>query len=363
MNKHGARAALHALVDEPYDWNCGGMMIDSYTQGDYSSLPNSFIRYTYTENNNTLPGSCALGQLTENGYSEHKTLGEQWKDIYGSSGNGLLPSEYDPSRVLLRSVDLPRTHQSLKGELDGMFPDFSGYYQVETTDYTRESMVSDVSHCTELNEVRNAIYEEPGWVFYMAELESDREDLCLATGDTTYTYGWDSFYDNFTARTAQGVPFPDPVTYEEINQTNKYADFRMKYEYGGVPDTPDRTTYQSLGIGRFMTELADEWDSVLDCVESGADVCPTFRFYSGQDITISPMMSVIGDWDYTWPPYAAHIQLELVEDVSTDEVFIRALYQDEAIIMEGCNEIFCPIDTVSARWRSFYPENYDERCY
>lgn len=56
---------------------------------------------------------------------------------------------------------------------------------------------------------------------------------------------------------------------------------------------------------------------------------PHFVLYSGHDLTLTPLLHVLGIYDGIWPPYASRIVIEMFRsDQTTDpsEVFVRILY-------------------------------------
>ena len=52
--------------------------------------------------------------------------------------------------------------------------------------------------------------------------------------------------------------------------------------------------------------------------------------YSAHDTTLSVLMSALGIWDETWPPFGADIRLELWQSKSKNH-FVRILYNGKVV--------------------------------
>jgi hypothetical protein len=56
---------------------------------------------------------------------------------------------------------------------------------------------------------------------------------------------------------------------------------------------------------------------------------PKFILYSGHDVTLSPLLYVLGLHDGRWPPYASRVVMELYEnenDLTEEKYFLKFLY-------------------------------------
>jgi len=60
----------------------------------------------------------------------------------------------------------------------------------------------------------------------------------------------------------------------------------------------------------------------------------TFEYYSAHDVTLRPLLSVLGIWDGFIPPYASHLTFELIEDTNKKEndkpvLYFRVIFNGE----------------------------------
>jgi acid phosphatase len=86
----------------------------------------------------------------------------------------------------------------------------------------------------------------------------------------------------------------------------------------------------NISIGKFFGRVK----SKLAGVVSGEDKDLKYALFSGHDTTIAPLVSLLGNFDGFWPPYASNLVFELSEENGNH--FVRVFYNDKEITVPGC---------------------------
>ena len=157
-----------------------------------------------------------------------------------------------------------------------------------------------------------------------------------------------------TCYEAHGIPFPPGVSEADADEVTKLAGWM----WGVLYQDDELNRY---AIGRFLRELLDVLDvsvlhkepsiSVQSSSESDSDTTDTIdtscrspakmMLFSGHDSTLVPVLCALGIYDNTWPPYASYLAIEIAEsNVDPTQLFVRAIYNDKEMIIEGCTTIW-----------------------
>ena len=164
---------------------------------------------------------------------------------------------------------------------------------------------------------------------------------------------WVTVKEILTCYEAHGIAFPPGVTESDADEVTKLAGWMWGVLY--QDDELNR-----FAIGRFLRELLDVLDvsvlhkepsiSSLSSSDSNNDSITTdtscrnpakMMLFSGHDSTLVPVLCALGIYDNTWPPYASYLALEIAEsNVDSTQLFVRAIYNDKEMIIEGCTAIW-----------------------
>jgi hypothetical protein len=105
-----------------------------------------------------------------------------------------------------------------------------------------------------------------------------------------------------------------------------------------------------LSMNNMITSLSSSPPS-LSPSNTATTVVPKMCIYSGHDTTIMPMLAtlqiVVPTPKEEWPPYGAHIRLELLQNENASgEYYVRMIYQN-SVIMKSMNEFRALIQSQS----------------
>jgi len=134
------------------------------------------------------------------------------------------------------------------------------------------------------------------------------------------------------------MPLPDVIDYDYYLVLNQIYDYmnNLYYIYGNAP---------LLGMGSFLRTITDNFKASS---ASQKIVEPRFRYFSGHDSTIGPMLAALKMLNPPLspePPLASHVEFELWRNKQTREVFVSIRYNNQDLIIPSCNKSLCPLSS------------------
>lgn len=359
--RHGDRVPVVGLKGDDPVWECALNLVDQPAKGDAgegSVKDDRLFRFAQLAGRNVLPGNCSLGQLTEIGHEQHKIIGSHFRALYHDV-YGFLPSEYNADDVWVRAINIPRCRQSAQSEIEGMFPRSKAHTSsekshdpqvqvvpVHTMDPNTENMSPNFDACPNLINRIAAQQESPAWAAFnkaTAGMTARILDILKYTsasevGSTQYPF-YIGVFDDFACRNCHDLGFPagvDQSLFEDIVSAGTFTVNHWLFN----------ETMASIAVGTFFGELLDAMDQVRSQGDNYSG--PILRLYGGQDLTIAPLLNCLHVYNGVWPPYAAHLSLELWSETqssssssSTKSYYVRLIYNGETLVIPGCSE-FCP---------------------
>lgn len=94
--------------------------------------------------------------------------------------------------------------------------------------------------------------------------------------------------------------------------------------------------YCSIKMAPVLSEVLERMKNLME----GKDT-KIFNLYSGHDVTLSPLLYVLGLHDGRWPPYASRVAIEMYEEENEDKndrFYLKVLYNG---LDKTENVIFC----------------------
>ena len=167
-------------------------------------------------------------------------------------------------------------------------------------------------------------------------------------------------YDTFIALHAHGLPLPEGVTEKDIVDLEKYANSLWFTGYSRDD------TLVKLGVGRFLGELKEFMDKTVEN-KSGVKMA----VFSGHDSTVAPLLGAFQIGNDRWPPFAANVTVEVLEDKSLNQHFVRTRYNGETKQLPFCqgtgrhhplHSDLCSYETFMKRMDSLIPQDYAQEC-
>jgi len=335
ITRHGARTPFDDLPKSNVVWNC---KLTELARPDFNELPNEHInrayRKRYIDYRQSLPGNCSQGELTFAGYLGHKKLGEYFRFRYVDE-LAFLNETFDSTEFFIRSTDSPRTFASAQSQLLGFYPPSKRFsadvIDIFTIEPPRENLLPNM-RCPKLGKMCYQIEQSNEWQQKQNSLNNLKKQL-QTIWNTTNIPWWIGLYDAFYSRQYHQIPLPDGITEDMVQQITDLVVWQLNFLYGS-PDVA------MLGVGTFITELVQQMNNVV----SEGQKNPKWIYYSAHDTTLALVMAGFNILKGTgWPPYVANLIFELWQDTDENEYQVHLLYNNQTIIIPGCDE-FCDFE-------------------
>jgi hypothetical protein len=294
------------------------------------------------------------GQLTERGFQELKSVGKELRRRYVGT---LLPNDVSQSQgeyIHARSTNFCRTKQSLRSLLVGLFdirpsatsdPSDMGTsttgVRIKTKPKAMEIMFPQAGGlCSAIGLRRAELYADN----YIAETWQGMESYYNLYDQVFTMYGykqegdsdpeiplnWMTTREVMVCSLAHDLPRPKELTEDIVKDVDNLAGFMWNRLY-------DDSVLNRLAIGRFIGEFMNTLQGSLKGKSESK-----LLLYSGHDSTIVPFLCALGISDGSWPLYASHLELEVAHNIDDNELYVRAIFNNEEQIIEGCGSVWCP---------------------
>jgi len=142
-------------------------------------------------------------------------------------------------------------------------------------------------------------------------------------------------FDCWISQICHGYNIPYNISDELLWEVMREGE----WQYGQGYVYPNRIDYSKVGIGLFMSEYLNVFNSVRNNPNNPL----RFTLYSAHDTTIMPVLNALGAWDQIWPTFASFIVSEYYDGPGNP---VRILYNGKPIKLPDCQyQEFCPFDT------------------
>ena len=295
----------------------------------------------------------------------------------------LLPEEWDPSLIAVRSTNSARTIETALELLNGMYAKRDGNpIRVELHAINAETMYPH-SSCSFLGSAFKAYRSSPARAAIKAELAS-HFDRSQFESDDTFNF-WTrrslpALCNTISTLLGHGFPLPKGVA---ANHADVICDLSGK-EYFAMYSQDSRMS--RLGIGRFLGEIVDvlqdtvEYDlsskgeQLIGMASTNEAAPPKFVIMSGHDNTIAPLLQNLRLTEGTHPPMGSGLAFELyrskptnnssdVNSLSDPDYFVQAVFNFQALPIPACgNKTMCPFEEFVKLTTTGTPANYHAEC-
>ncbi|XP_042849882.1 lysophosphatidic acid phosphatase type 6 [Panthera tigris] len=358
--RHGARSPLKPLPREQAEWNLQLLEVPPQTQFDYTVTnlagglkPHSPFDSQYRKT--ILKGGMFAGQLTNVGMQQMFALGQRLRKSYVEDIPFLSPT-FNPLEVFVRSTNIYRNLESTRCLLAGLFQSQKeGPIVIHTDEASSEVLYPNYQNCWSLQERtrgrRQAACLQPG---ISEDLQKVKEGMGIASND-----GVDflSLFDNVAAEQVHSLP-SCPTLRRFAQMIEQRAVDTALY----VMQREDRESLQ-MAVGPFLHILESNLQKVMDPATAPGKTRKLY-LYAAHDVTLMPLLIILGIFDHKWPPFAVDLTMELYQHQESKEWFVKLYYRGEEQVPEGCPDQLCPLDkflnTLSAYTLS--PEKYHTLC-
>lgn len=337
MTRHGDRTPINTMprTELEVEWDCDLDFVASDTLINPMQMSGRAVRKAYMKNRESLPGNCALGQLTSIGAAQHQMLGKNFRRLYIEE-LGFLPSQINTTIMFLRSTDVPRTILSAYNFLEGVYPSDENpvpgnmlhLHVVE--DPMDNSGGSNTLLCPKLAELFKKQQSSPDYVSYynrtVAPLAKKYTQVWNLTSPISSSY-MHKLNDIMRSRYCHGLPLPmDQADAEALMTAESYL------------SNLEVSSPQILSLSQysFLREWVDRFNDTTDVTR--------FALYSAHDTSIREFLMALhaATLDLHWPPLAGHVALELWSDAAGNK-YVAMQYDGQPRMMNTpCADVFCP---------------------
>ncbi|CAH1251439.1 ACP6 [Branchiostoma lanceolatum] len=343
--RHGARTPISRLPPsiEQATWSTDLVKDVPHTLIDYrvESLdggprPPSPVEDSY-QKHGPHKGGARWGQLTTLGQQQMFDLGQLLRKHYVEN-NRFIDPDYNPQQVYVRSTNIKRTVESARCVLAGLFgnsqSDREGPVVIRTSTAEEEIFYPNRQNCLAMRPLIKT-----AWGLLDTALPGYREDRLKLQSilgiEEARQFNIFGLRDELTARKAHGLPIPEHLAaLEDVVELR--ATQCMAALVSGVEDGHSHAL--RLSTGPVIDLLTQNMLRAQNTENSHK-----LHLYSGHDTTLIPLLKALGVFDDRWPPYAAHVTVELYQDAKKNN-FVKVLYLEEEKQVQGCSAVLCPFE-------------------
>ncbi|KDO20693.1 hypothetical protein SPRG_13905 [Saprolegnia parasitica CBS 223.65] len=319
-------------------WNCqlrDRMAPVLHTADDVPS--NMTFDKIYTDGQNVFKGTCLLGQLLDEGYTQQQQNGANFRAAYVGRGHRALfqvdePLDLATSKdVYFESTDVHRTVGSGYIIVQHMFPNSSSdAVPFHTGDIGVSALVPSADLCPAMNVLGGqwqASSEFHNWV-------TNASNGALEAQLATYAPGYrnDILFDCLMTQRCTNRTLPNNMTLDFFHAiVNKLETSAL------LPYYFRDNIYARTASARLVAQLRSRFEAAM------AGVGPRFYLSIVHDATLNPLLAALGGPAYLteWVPYASHVALEVYYENATTDYYFRLLYQGKPLPVPGCATELC----------------------
>ena len=156
---------------------------------------------------------------------------------------------------------------------------------------------------------------------------------------------------------------PEGLTDDHVEKLSQvatdvaYAHFDLKHALG--------KELTSLSIGPFLNELADRMNDHITDQNQTLKHKP-FELYFGHDSTLIPLLCALRVTKQVqeWPGVGSGIEFELYKQTSTNNYYVKMLYNGRQLILPGAHSYYCPYPLFKRICREVQPTTkMYEQCF
>ncbi|KAJ5076752.1 lysophosphatidic acid phosphatase type 6 [Anaeramoeba ignava] len=355
ITRHGDRVPIYKLPGEDVVWNCEFSEFEttSTNNSQTSQHINRVFHLSYLPNTGLLNGNCSAGQLTKLGSDQQFKLGQKFREIYVNQLN-FISNNFDRNQIYVRSTDVPRTFQSAESLLLGLFPPSTEQEAEIIPIYTIEASEEDMfsqSSCQRLQNLIQDIINSQEWIDHLKSVQPLWDELLqIFNSKDMNNLTFVQIENCFICRLAHNKSFPPGMTQEILDQVANESN----WEWNKLSSTKE---IQKLKIGRFIEDIVN---AIMAKINN--QIAYKWMLYSGHDTTLAPLLQSYNVYDNTVPDYSSYVIFELYQDDQTSTYYIKLSYNNEDLIIPGCENTYCELETFMSISTKLIPQNYDEEC-
>jgi len=325
-------------------------------------------------------------QLTELGYTQMREVGKALRSRYcpellSSSMKAGAPSLY------CRSTSMCRTGQSLRSLLSGLFDVNPREEQNEIIQFSDiQDAPSIVIRPFEEENMYphgggDALRQRQNTIAPHQQAEKqfphyrDLEKRVMQMFGLSRKVDWHTITEVLHCQHVHEIDHVEGISQSDRDRFSEIA----AWQWGAIYKDE---LFNRIAIGRFIYDLLADLKSALShrCpdhiaqspitstsdTERVATQGKTMLIYSGHDTTLVPVLSALGLYDDTWPPYASHLAVEVASKKSDPHsLFVRAVFNNQEMSMfQDSSTMWCPLEKFWRRLEAsaVSPRQFEQAC-
>ena len=320
---------------------------------------------------NELNGTCQVGQLIDQGYSQEIANGKFLREAYATPNATVRYLPMTHKDIYFRVDDEPRTVMSGQLVIRGLLGSVEATIPLHTADFDRDIVDPNEKICPRLGEIAKANRNSAEYQAFLSEHQSLRDfqrDVLKPPQANRDMHAIDCLMTTMCT----DRPLPDAVNDYRSDISDEWDDqygpnrFQRLYEYDVQKYTmnlkANDAEFAKIGMGPLWYEILQQIRPVLN----GQSDYPKMHIVSGHDTTVMPLLAALDPklWpDKEWPSYASMIALELytMNDDDGDSFFFRLVYNGKILTPSGCdsNNELCDMQVLLDRVEPFAIPNPD----
>ena len=323
VHRHGDRTPITPLADREF-WNS---VLPSHGTSDQLAVGTNIIRKSGSVPH-PAAGDGVFGTLSARGVEQMRMAGAQLREMYAE----FLPATPSHEEVRVHSTDFPRTIESVQALLQGLFSPHERRQRPIEIDATRsDRMIPDPvpRATTEQAQLEAAVLRSDAVLAHAAEVEPLRQRYSqvlrdahtldpaayelsgTGAGDETdgYTLSWNKLAEVMKCLHAYHR-LPDGLTPDDVRRASEAGAHRWT---AIMRDS----RIARLAMGEMATEIVTKaCDAAHGAAHDGDAPASKLVLWSAHDSTFFGLLAIFDlDAPVAWPPYAAQLHIELLEEV------------------------------------------------
>ncbi|XP_023941635.1 prostatic acid phosphatase isoform X2 [Bicyclus anynana] len=270
-----------------------------------------------------------FGQLTNTGKRQHYKFGKWLRVKYPT----LISEKYDAKEVYIRSTDVDRTLMSAQANAAGMYPPSGDAVwnpnllwqpiPVHTLPEKWDQILAMKRKCVPYDQEKQRYMNSVTYKEKLEKYQSLMEYTTVNSGKKIKNFeDINDIYNILYVETLYNFSLPKWTTAVYPEKLREPACYSFKV----ATATP---LMSRLMVGPLLQEIVGKMKMIIKGLQP-----LKLAIYSGHDFTIGNILNSIGVYDGNCPVYTATIIFELLEDVDTNEYFIRMLYRNSIELIE-----------------------------
>jgi acid phosphatase len=274
-----------------------------------------------------------LGQLTEIGKQQEKSLGEKMRKRY-IIDNNLLPQSYEEGTVYVRSTNVPRTKMSALSLLSGLYPEASNIQMDVPLELEKDAFTLGFKTQEGQKDVYKYVLDTDEWKKFEDQYRSSFKVWEDKTGFSVKNLiEASSLSDTLNICLLKNIALPKEITTNDVEVLRKIRTWTHVQIYSNA-------VLGKLNATRAVTILLDTLKkAAIDYKQNNHQL--RWALFSAHDTTLMGLMGRIGSPLSEIPTYASNLNFSLYEDDSRraeSKFFVKVFFNEKVVTLPICDK-------------------------